>query len=178
LRRESLPEGHPLIAVLLNNLGSLARARGDLPAAEALHREALAMRRKALPASHPDIAQSLNNLAFVLRAQGRLTEAAPMFREAVAANEATYGRDDWIVGNSRLGLGRTLAGMNRFGDAETELLEAERILASAEGAPPERHRQSLEALAEMYAAWHRVEPGHDYATSAARWKARLAADRP
>jgi serine/threonine protein kinase/Flp pilus assembly protein TadD len=175
IRRKSLPEGHPLIAVLLNNLGSVARARGDLAAAEALHREALAMRRKAFPAGHPDIAQSLNNLAYVVRAQGRLIEAEPMFREAVATNEATYGKDDWITGNARFGLGRTLAAMNRFTDAEAELLAAERILAAAEGAPPERHQQCVEGLAEMYAAWDKAERGRGHAASAAQWKARLAA---
>jgi tetratricopeptide (TPR) repeat protein len=136
------------------------------------------MRRKSFPPGHPDIAQSLNNLALVLRARGRLAEAEPMYREAIAANEATYGPNDWIVGNARLGLGRTLAGLNQFPKAEAEMLEAERVLASAEGTPPERHRQCLEALVEMYAAWDKSEPGRGHAASAAQWKARLATGRP
>jgi tetratricopeptide (TPR) repeat protein len=149
-----------------------------LTAAESLYREALELRRKALPAGHPDIVQSLNNLALLLREEGNLLAAEPYFSELLVEVERTYGKESWLVANTRLALGRTLAGLNRFAEAETALVEAERVLATAPGVSAGRHDKCVEALAALYEAWDKSEPGKGHAAKAEAWKTRLSASRP
>ncbi len=67
IRRESLPAGHPNIALSLNNLAVLLKDQGKLAEAEPLYREALAIQRDAHTPGHPSIATSLGNLAVLQR---------------------------------------------------------------------------------------------------------------
>jgi hypothetical protein len=62
---------HPYTAISMNELAELFRERGDLVAAEAAYREALALRRRVHPPTHPYLAYSLTGLATVLLARGR-----------------------------------------------------------------------------------------------------------
>jgi CHAT domain-containing protein len=69
------PDGHPDLALSLNNLGGLLDARGEYAGAEPFYRDALAMNRTLYPraqypAGHPDLALSLNNLGGLLDARG------------------------------------------------------------------------------------------------------------
>ena len=50
----------------MNNIASLAQARGDLEAAEAGFREVLAIHAINFGDEHPEIAQTMRNLAFVI----------------------------------------------------------------------------------------------------------------
>jgi hypothetical protein len=74
------------------NLGNLLQDRGDLPGAQALYREALAMRRQLFPverfpAGHPELAINLNNLASVLWAGGAPAQAEPLSHDALAMEQ-------------------------------------------------------------------------------------------
>ena len=75
----------------------------------------------------------------------------------------------------RLKLGRALAGLNRFTEAEPELIESERVLSTAQGVPPGRHKQCVEELVKMYESWDKAEPGKGHDAKAAEWKAKLDA---
>ena len=93
-------------------------------------------------------------------------------RDAAAAYARVKGPDDVLTGNAKLGLGRTLTELGRFGEAEKELLEADRVLRAATGVPPERLKQSAESVAKMYEAWEKAEPGKGYGEKAAEWRGR------
>lgn len=77
-----LPEGHPDIALRLDNLaytlGQLGQAQEALP----LQQRALAITEAALPEGHPDIALRLNNLAYTLEQLDRADEALPLRQRA------------------------------------------------------------------------------------------------
>src|SRR4029077_1160174 len=136
---------------------------GRLDEAEPLARQGLDAYQKALPAGHPGIAVAQNCVAKILHRQGKFAEAAPLYREAVATYQSRFGKNDVYVGLNRLGLGITLGKMNRFAEAEVELLEADRVLAIAQGVPPNARQQCYEALTAVYALWDTAEPGkgHD-----------------
>ena len=89
------PDGHPALAMSLNNLALLLQAQGRRTQAEPLCRDALAMNRKLYPVDrypdgHPDLAKSLGNLAELLQAQGRRTQAEPLCRDALAMHRKLY----------------------------------------------------------------------------------------
>lgn len=72
------------LAISLNDLAIVEQDRSRLDAAEALHREALAMRRRLHGKAHTKVAQSLNNLALLHRDLGRRKEARREFEEVIA----------------------------------------------------------------------------------------------
>src|SRR5262249_6174040 len=144
--------------------------QGQVAPAAALYREALESCRKSRAVGHPDIALCLNNLANVLQDEA----AEPLYREAISIDEAAFQKDHWHVANARSSLGRVLMGLKRFAEAELELLEAERILATGKGVPAGRHDKCLQALIELYGAWDVAEAGKGYAAKANQWKEKQA----
>ena len=92
--------------------------------------------------------------------------------------EGTVGKDSWVTANARFGQGKVLTGLGRFADAERELLEAERVLSSAQAVPTGRHQRCVELLVKLYEAWAAAEPGTRHEASAAKWAATLQAISP
>ena len=78
-----LPQGdHPLeVAACLNNLGEVARQRGNLEAAQAHHRASRRLREEI--GNRIGVAYSDNNLGDVLTAQGDFDAAYQHYRQAV-----------------------------------------------------------------------------------------------
>ncbi len=91
IRRASLGEDHPEVAITLGLLGQLHATLGDRPGAERYHREALAIQREVYPNGHPDIARSLDQLAITVEAQGRSFEADTLYQEALALRREWLG---------------------------------------------------------------------------------------
>jgi tetratricopeptide (TPR) repeat protein len=108
------------VASSLQGLAFVRRNQRKLAEAEALHREALAMRRKLLGNDHPQVANSLVNLAEALDMQGRFAESEPVLREALAIRRKAFG-SAWSV-TARLGVALTRQG---------KLTEAEALLRQA-----------------------------------------------
>ncbi|MBK9305240.1 MAG: tetratricopeptide repeat protein [bacterium] len=85
-----LPQESDALAVNLNSLGNLARARGDLPAAEGFYTEALAVHRRVLGDLHPFVSTDLHNLGRLLEAMGRSGEGEQLLREAIAIHGKVF----------------------------------------------------------------------------------------
>ena len=73
--RKSLGSEHPLVAQSLRELGLLVNKRNNLPEAEAMLRESLAIARKLPVNEYVDTATVLADLAKVLTAEGKSSEA-------------------------------------------------------------------------------------------------------
>ena len=71
------------MAASLNNLGNALWEQAKRPEAEAVQREALAIRRNLPGSMHPDIASSLTSLAGVLMGINKYAEAESLLREAL-----------------------------------------------------------------------------------------------
>jgi len=178
MNRRLFPGDHPNVARGLNNLAVLLQARGDSSGAESVARESLGMYKRLVPGDSLDVALGLNNLAALLQARGDPAGAETPAREGVAMYERMSGKDAFSTGNVRLKLGRALAGLNRFAEAEPELIETERVFSTARGVPPGRHKQCIEAIMALYESWDKAEPGKGHDAKAAEWKAKLDAMTP
>ena len=97
IRRRLYPadkyDGHPDLAMSLDNLGTLLQTQGEYDKAEAYYREALAMRKRMYPLEmypdgNPDLARSFNNLGDLLKERGEYALAEPLYREALDLSRA------------------------------------------------------------------------------------------
>jgi len=125
LARKQWPGDHDDVAACINDLAWLRTQHQGRPAeAEALDREALAMRQRLHPGDHPDVAFSLNNLARTLESLGRGGEAEPLFREALAMKQRLFQGDHPDVANGLNNLGKVVLDQGRAEEAEPLYREA------------------------------------------------------
>jgi serine/threonine protein kinase len=95
-------------AELRSMIGEVYFAIGQWEKAEAMHREALALRRSLFGNNNLVVANSLHNLAVVLRKEVRAPEAEPFAREALAVRRRILGNEDLAVAESLSDLGNVL----------------------------------------------------------------------
>ncbi|HVF34786.1 MAG TPA: serine/threonine-protein kinase [Candidatus Saccharimonadia bacterium] len=138
---------HPDVALHLHNLAAALRDV-DTKEAEAVQREAIAMRLRVLGAEHVDTARAQMQLAQVLQDQSRYAEADAVFAEA-AKGLATRPDNDIDL---QATLENNWGTLNYFaGDLEA----AERLIASAyarwSALYGTGHRDALAALANLAA---------------------------
>jgi len=173
-RLRVLGEDHPHTLISINNTGYLLRARGELADAEPYFRRALDGRRRVRGPDHPETIASMNNLCVLLRQVGSLDESERLGAEAVERARTALGARHGSLGVYLGHHAHTLLAMQRFADAEPELLEAHAILSGARG---HRHMQTIEAaqlLIQCYDAWHAADPGAGHDADADRWRATFA----
>jgi tetratricopeptide (TPR) repeat protein len=115
-------------ARLMNQLGSLLRAKALFDEAEPLMRGALASGEN-LGSDHPQFTTYLNNLALLLADTNRIVEAEPLLRRALAMDEKNFGQDHPEVATDLSNLAELLRATNRLPEAE---LLMRRALAIAE----------------------------------------------
>jgi tetratricopeptide (TPR) repeat protein len=90
LRKKSSAESLP-VADAISDLANVFYHQGKLTNAEAMHREALAMRRKLVGEKHAVVADSLSNLGNVLRVESKFAEAETNHRAALALRMELLG---------------------------------------------------------------------------------------
>lgn len=94
LAAEPLGDDDPRLAAAKSNLGLQRLLAGDLEGAEALLRDALAMRERLLGADHGRVAESLINLAAWHEANGDYEAAELAAGRALSIREALFGPSD------------------------------------------------------------------------------------
>lgn len=170
--REKYGAGHANTLNALNTLAWHLAQVGNATAAEPLAREAVEGFR-TLPAPNQYLLMALDTLATILRDTGRLEAAAALYEEEKRAGQALLGelgpRDpDVCVHHAEC-----LMRLNRFTDAERELLECHDALAAAATPDDDALRAVIEALIRAYEGWHAAEPAGGHEVSAGEWRARL-----
>lgn len=179
IRRQTLPENHPDIAISLNNLAVLLKEQGRYDEAEPYARASLTVRRHAHPEGHPKIAANLNNLALLLKAQGRLDEAEPFLREALAIFRNNLPEGHPHIGSNLNNLALLLLEQNRFVEAEPVLREALEIFRAS---LPEKHPHigtAIYNLSNLLTATGEYQEAERLATEAlAIRRSALPADHP
>jgi tetratricopeptide (TPR) repeat protein len=109
---------HPDTATCYHNLAATLQAQGKYAEAEAMHRQALAIRIKALGAEHPDTATCYNNLAATLEALRKYAEAEAMYRQALAIRIKALGEDHPVTAISCNNLAEFLRNQGKYAEAE------------------------------------------------------------
>ena len=105
-------------AELLNTLGNVYRELGDYPKADAMIREALALRKSVFGEKHPRVADSLHDLGALLRDQGKPADAETLFRQALAMRRELLGIEHPEVANSLDAIGVALSDQGKLPEAE------------------------------------------------------------
>ena len=111
-------------AELRYTLGEVYWEIGDLENAEAMHRQALAIRLKVSGTNDPQVAQSMRSLSHVLWRRGDLVEAESMARAGIALQRRLYGSTNLEVARSLEDLSAILNTENHPVKAEVALREA------------------------------------------------------
>jgi tetratricopeptide (TPR) repeat protein len=131
--------------------------KGDYTGAEALHREALALKRKLLEREHPDVAISLVSLADALWRQKKASEAESVARQAVAIFKKALPGDHPYIAETESILGGALALSGRYEEAQALLLRSYPILKTSTGEGSPETRKTLERIVALYEAWGKPE---------------------
>jgi serine/threonine protein kinase/Flp pilus assembly protein TadD len=163
---------HTAIAGGLNALAAALVEQGKYAEAEHALREALSMLRKLVGNDHQYVARTLASLASALHGQGKSSEAEPLARDAVTiADRALPGSEE--AARFRVSLGRILMSLDRLPQAESVLLEADRIQRVGRGILPDRREECVRALITMYSSREKASPGQGYGARANEWSKRL-----
>lgn len=183
--RRVLGEEHPDTMRAINNLGALFLIQGKYELAEPLLREALQKCRRAWGDEHPDTLASVEVLVRLLIDHGKPQEGLDLIAPFESAARTTFsdGSKRRSAGFlTMLGIARIAVGFDaeRFALAETNLLEAQSIYLTIEDRDPAEPdiRTGVEALVDLYSAWHAAEPRRGYDAKAAEWSAKLSAMEP
>lgn len=141
----------------ISNMASLRAQQGDVPAAEAGFRRALAMYESVMGPNHLTVATSLSQLAGLYYQNDRYAEAEPLYRRALEVDERALGPDHPEVAKDLYNLATTLAQQGKAKEAEDMhqrcLVLREKILGSEDPAVA----RSLIAIAGGLAKEGRVE---------------------
>lgn len=137
------------VAQATNSLAVLLEERGDLAAAEALYREALAMRRELHPPGHANLAGPMQNLARLAMDAGRLDEAATGCAEALSIRSTALGELHPQALASRLLCASIDARAGRVDAAAAGVAAVEAALATMANVPQPQRLALLQAQARL-----------------------------
>jgi serine/threonine-protein kinase len=148
---------HPRVASTLNDLGNVALLRADFDAAETAFARMAETYVTIYAGKHYLIGIALSNLASVYMQRGDLARADSLFRDVVRRFTETLSAKHLNTGVARIKLGHTLALMDRFVEAEPELLAGYQIV-SAQSSPTVSWLQSARRdLIRVYEVLGRAE---------------------
>lgn len=142
--RMMLPQGHPVLATIMNNLAMAKIQQGRPSEAIPLLEEAIALREAALGPQSVPVGVSLDNLAIALNEMGRFQEADPYYRRALDIFLAQLPASDPYIATAMLNLASNLRERGRLDEA---LTLAERGLAI-------RRTALAQDDPELGSAWH------------------------
>ncbi len=148
---------HADIAIAANNLGATLRAVGRLDEAEALHREALALRRTRLGDDDPVVAESLNNLASVLLDRGDQAGAEAALAESAEVRRRVLGEDHPLSVQSLNNLAVTLHRGGNLDRAEPLYRDAIGLYRAIPDGDPSALARTLSNYARILIARHRLD---------------------
>ena len=154
-RRRALGGSHPGLALPLNNLAYPLRELKRYDEAIAALNEALSLTIAARGNDSAPVAQYRTNLARVYVAMGDGAAAEPLLRQSLAVRVKVYGENDWRVGVTKSLLGAALTDLHRYPEAESQLLEAKRILRDVPGAQGREAKATAARLSALHDAWPR-----------------------
>ena len=129
----AIDQNHPEATAVIHGLAGSDMARGDVAAAEAKYRRALAEWTAVRGPEHRSTLQARANLALALTELGRSSEAEPLARAALEARERIFGPESAYASHSRYVLGEVLRSSGRPAEAVAEHERARAIAAALFG---------------------------------------------
>lgn len=165
------------VATLQNNVGLVKHWLHDLVSADSLFRLALATKEELLGKDHLEVAFIVNNLAFVYAERGDSVRATELWRRNLAIKQQTLGAAHPQTARAKFNLGVALARRGAFGEAESLLVAAQRILDDAGLSLDRMAVDSYEELAGIQRATGRNRLAENNASIARERRKKAAATR-
>lgn len=175
LRLKSSPDSviAPIIADILNNLGTLYARNGNHGRAVASYTRALQLTEQHFGPSHPNVTTLLENLGSAYIRMGKYEEAEPQFLRSISILES-HGLLKSNMGLFALyGLGRTYMGKNQLERAEPLLAQAVETGRSIGARTPEMV-QTMEVYSALLDRLSRPSDSANLRKEAARLRSELA----
>jgi non-specific serine/threonine protein kinase/serine/threonine-protein kinase len=157
------------------DMGDLLQDEGKLNEAEALCREALEKSRRAPGSDQSDTLSAQAHLGALFVVQNRFAEAEKLLAPVEAADRTTLSGRSATFGIALMSLGMARSRLAEFAAAETDLLEAQPILARMGGPKGKLTRKCTQALIDLYKAWNVAQPDKGHDATSAEWKRKLDA---
>ena len=150
--------GHHLTLLIMEELALVSRSEGKYAQAEMLYTKLLNLEERALGREHPKRVASMNDLAFLYLSQREYAKAERLALTALDAyKDATT--DTWHRYESEAILGASLAGQNKYAEAEPVLLSGYAGMARCQANIPAGNLFKLKSagtwIVRLYADSHR-----------------------
>src|SRR5262249_55640790 len=152
------------LATTMHNFAMLLRDKGDYEEAEALYQQSQAMRRKLLGDGRPDVGVSLYSLAVLLYLKGEYAEAEKTERQAIDTYLKSLQPDHLRIFRSRSHLGACLVKLERYREAEEQLLASYTWLKARRGDGHVDTQKTVSHLIELYESWGKPDKAEPYYT--------------
>jgi tetratricopeptide (TPR) repeat protein/tRNA A-37 threonylcarbamoyl transferase component Bud32 len=152
---------------------------GDLPVADSLFREAVALRRSVLGDDHPLVARSLENQGDFLYRTGRVDQTIEVLKQVLSIRQRGAGPESAPVGRTWISLGPVYAKARRQREAEGAFENGLRILRKTLGPRHPDLAPALMEYADLRVQQHRLDDATRLAREAlAIRKEKLGAANP
>ena len=167
---------HPDTLLYIQNLAGLLILMKESEEAEKLLREVIEVGTPAIGPENQTILSATHRLGGILIDQQRYADAETLLSAAEPAARKGYTgtSESWLSVFLRV-LGSARAGLERFPEAEANLIEAHAIAVKTRGQAHSETRTCVESLVGMYQSWEKSDPGKGHAAAAAEWKSKLDA---
>jgi len=163
LRRAQFGERHQMVAAAIHNLAAVHADLERYDEAVAEYEAALAMRRDVLGPDNGEVATTLSAYALMLKEQmGRCDAALPLFREAMPMWARATGPRHGFVFKSQANIGSCLTTLDRFDEAESELLAALDGLIEFAGPDHGETQRARRYLVALYERWQKPDKAAEY----------------
>jgi len=148
----TLGKRNPDTLLTLFCLSKTLLALGRPSEAEALQREVLLIGRDVLGADHPNIIETIQGLSLTLLKQGKHEEAASLILEGLESAERIQSRPSWCIGQFRANLGQCLVKLERYDEAEEQILASYHEFAALLGKEHPVAQKMLKGLIDLLEA--------------------------
>ena len=177
ISRRVLGPAHPDTLVYAHNLASLALDQNNPAEAERLFREIIQSGGPAIGFDHPTVRRAATRrLGALLLDQKKYPETIDLLSKAEPAARKIYtGPNERLLGALLRDLGAARARSDQFAAAEASLTEAYAIFMKTRGEAHADTHASAQALADLYAAWEKAQPGTGHDVNAAEWRTKAEA---
>jgi len=169
--RATRGEQHPYVAYDLRHLGEVRIAQKDYAGAELVLREAIDIYRATLPEDDYSFAPLHHSLALALLGADRPAEAEAPARASVDVWARVYPDGHRRLGEAKVTLGRCLARLERYGEAEPHMLDGFTMLEQGFGPGSPSAVRVINEIVTLYTAWGRPR-------DAEAWLAKLPPPDP
>lgn len=150
-------ENNRIIPLILKEVSYSLTYTDQLAESEKVLREASVLSEQAYGASNQQTVQINLELGKILIRRDKAIEGVPLAQEALKQRQALFPPEHRYVGEAHLVVGGGLTKLSRFEEAETHLLQSQKIFKAIKSPDTSWQEAAQETLNTLYTAWEKPE---------------------